>query len=277
MNTRLVLSSLVGVNKKYVAISKEMLLYYREWPIDEFVLTLNGSESDIWYFRQFLRQAELPATIFTATSAYDNRKQARWSNQRQAYICEHYSTQDWKLCVDSDEILEGRDALLQLLETTACSYFLAFTVDMLPASPTADTGDDLPVFARPHIKCLLTQAYALAQKVPLARAHVLIGGAGHDVARRYRALPWHGQVLPLLHYKWETGIGARLIERFEHYQRLGLPHCEESALFHRRLQDGVDDLIVPDLAEIRLSIKRDKTGGTSLQVDPDGHLRFFRP
>jgi hypothetical protein len=277
MKSRLVLTSLLGVNDRYVDMSRQMLLYYREWPITEFVLTLNGSEGEIWSFRKFLRDADIPATVFTATARYDNRRQARWSNQRQAFICRKYTAQDWKLCVDSDEIVDRTDALLQLLDTTHCAYFLAFTVDMVPIAPADQTPSNERVFDRPHMKCFLTQAYALAQKVPLARAHVLVGGAAHDVARRYRALPRYEHVLPLYHYKWETGVRARLLERFQHYQQLGLPYAEESLLFSTQLDEGTSHLRVDDLDSVRLAIKRDKTGDVSLQLDPAGHLAFFSP
>lgn len=275
MNSSIVLSSLLGVNKQYVEMSKQMLLHYSQWPINEFVLTLNGSESDIWYFRQFVCEAGLPATVFSTTAPYDNRRQARWSSQRQSYISRRYSPHDWKLCVDSDEILERSDALLRVLDATTCAYFLAFTVDMLPVVPPDETLGDAQVFDRPHLKCFLTQAYALAQKVPLARAHVLVGGAGHDVGRRYRALPRFDHILPLFHYKWEAGVRVRLLRRFEHYRQLGVPYAEESLLYYRRLREGVGDLVVADLDHVRFAMKRDKTGGTSLQIDPAGHLTFF--
>ena len=277
MNTRLVLSSLLGVNKHYVDMSKQMLLHYRQWPISEFVLTLNGSEREIWYFRQFLSDVNIPATIFTATARYDNRLQARWSSQRQSYIRCRYSAHDWKLSVDSDEILELCDALLWVLDTTTCSYFLGFTVDMVPMVLADDSRSDASVFDRPHFKCFLTQAFALAQKVPLARAHVLVGGAAHDLARRYQGLPRHEHILPLYHYKWEAGVHTRLLERFEYYHRLGLPYSEESMLFSMRLQDGISDMLVDDLNSIRFAMKRDKTGSRSLQLDAAGDLAFFKP
>lgn len=277
MKSRLVLSSLLGVNEQYVDMSRQMLLSYREWPITEFVLTLNGSEGEIRSFREFLRNTKIPAIVFTATARYDNRWQARWSNQRQAFIRRKYTAQDWKLCVDSDEIVEQNDALLQVLDTTLCAYFLGFTVDMVPIASANETPSNERVFDRPHMKCFLTQAYALAQKVPLARAHVLVGGAAHDVARRYRTLPRYEHVLPVYHYKWETGVRARLRERFEHYQQLGLPYAEESVLFCRQLEEGISHLSVGDLDSVRLAIKPDKTRDLSLQLDPAGHLRFFSP
>jgi len=275
MRSRLVLSSVLGVSEQYVDMSRQMLLYYRQWPISEFVLTLNGSEGEIWSFRQFLRDAGIPATVFTATVRYDNRLQARWSQQRQSYIQHQYAAHDWKLCVDSDEIVERSDALLRVLDTTCCSYFLAFTVDMVPIASADETPSHVQVFDRPHVMCFLTQAYALAQKVPLARAHVLVGGAAHDVARRYRALPRYEHVLPLYHYKWEAGVRTRLRERFEHYRRLGLPYAWESLLLCTLLDEGIKHLHVDDLDHVRLSIKPDKTGDVSLQIDPAGHLTFF--
>lgn len=275
MRSRLVLSSLLGVNEQYVEMSRQMLLYYRQWPISEFVLTLNGSEGEIRAFPQFLRDARIPATVFTATARYDNRLQARWSHQRQAYIERRYAAHDWKLCVDSDEIVERSDVLLRILDTTRCDYFLAFTVDMVPTASADETPSQVPVFDRPHASYFLTQAHAVAQKVPLARVPVLVGGAAHDVARRYRALPRYEHVLPLYHYKWETGVRTRLRERFERYQRLGLPYAEESRLFCSLLDGGINHLHVEDLDHVRLSIKADKTGDVSLQLDPAGHLTFF--
>jgi len=277
MKSRLVLTSLLGVNEQYVDMSRQMLLSYREWPITEFVLTLNGSEGKIRSFREFLRNAKIPATVFTATASYDNRRQARWSNQRQAFIRRKYTAQDWKLCVDSDEKVEQSDALLQVLDTTVCAYFLGFTVDMVPITSADETPCNERVFDRPHMKCFLTQAYALAQKVPLARAHILVGGGAHDVARRYRALPRYEYVLPLYHYKWEKGVCARLRERFEHYQQLGVPYAEESLLFCTQLHRGISHLRVDDLSSVRLAIKPDKTGDVSLQLDPAGLLRFLPP
>ncbi len=277
MKSRLVLSSLLGVNEQYVDMSKQMLLSYRQWPISEFVLTLNGSEGEIRLFRQFLRDVGIPATVFTATARYDNRLQARWSNQRQSYISRQYSAQDWKLCVDSDEIVDRSDALLRVLDTTPCAYFLAFTVDMVPIASADETPSHLLVFDRPHLRCFLTQTCAVAQKVPLARAHILVGGAAHNVARRYRALPRYEHVLPLYHYKWEAGVRTRLRERFEHYRRLGLPYAEESLLFCARLDEGISHLRVDNLDSVRLAIKRDKTGDRSLHLDPAGHLTFFSP
>ena len=277
MKSRLVLTSLLGVNEQYVDMSEQMLLFYKEWPITEFVLTLNGSEGQIRSFREFLRNAKIPATVFTATARYDNRRQARWSNQRQAFIGRKYTAQDWKLCVDSDEIVEQSDALLQVLDTTLCAYFVGFTVNMVPITSADETPYNGRVFDRPHMKCFLTQAYALAQKVPLARAHILVGGAAHDVARRYRALPRYEHVLPLYHYKWEKGVCARLRERFEHYQQLGLPYAEESLLFCTQLHRGLSHLRVDDLSSVRLAIKPDKTGDVSLQLDPAGLLRFLPP
>lgn len=275
MRSRLVLSSLLGVNEHYVDMSRQMLLYYHQWPISEFVLTLNGSEGEIRSFRQFLRDAGIPATVFTATARYDNRLQARWSRQRQAYIERRYEGHDWKLCVDSDEFVGRSDVLLRMLDTTRCAYFLAFTVDMVPIASADETPSQVPVFHRPHAKFFLTQAYALAQKVPLARVHVVVGGAAHDVARRYRALPHYEHILPLYHYKWEAGVRTRLCERFEHYKRLGLPYAEESRLFCSLLDEGINHLRVDDLDRVRLSIKPDKTGDVSLQLDPAGHLTFF--
>jgi hypothetical protein len=275
MRSRLVLSSLLGVNEQYVAMSRQFLLYYCQWPISEFVLTLNGSEGEVRSFGHFLHDAGIPATVFTATARYDNRLQARWSQQRQAYITRHYAAHDWKLCVDSDEIVERSDLLLRMLDTTPCAYFLAFTVDMIPIVSADETPSQVPVFHRPHAKYFLTQAYALAQKVPLARVHVLVGGAAHDVARRYRALPRYEHVLPLYHYKWEAGVRTRLRERFEHYQWLGFPYAEESRLFCSLLDEGINHLHVDDLDRVRLSIKPDKTGDVSLQLDPAGHLTFF--
>lgn len=275
--SRLVLSSLLGVNEQYVDMSKQMLLYYRQWPISEFVLTLNGSEREIRCFRQFLRDAGIPAMVFTVTGRYNNRLQARWSQQRQAYIQHQYAAHEWKLCVDSDEIVEWSDALLRVLDTTACAYFYAFTVDMVPIASTDETPSHVQVFDRPHGMYFLTQAYALAQKVPLARAHVLVGGAAHDVARRYRALPRYEHVLPLYHYKWEAGVRTRLRDRFEHYRRLGLPYAEESLLFCTALDEGISHLHVDDLDRVRLSIKPDKTGDVSLQLDPAGHITFLSP
>lgn len=277
MKPRLVLSSLLGVNEHYVDMSKQMLLSYRQWPISEFVLTLNGSDGEIRSFRLFLRDAGIPATVFTATARYDNRLQARWSQQRQAYIRRQYAAHDWKLGVDSDEIVDRSDALLRVLDNTTCAYFLAFTVDMVPVTSADETSSRVPVFDRPHVMCFLTQACALAQKVPLARAHVLVGGAAHDVARRYRALPRYEHVLPLYHYKWEAGVSTRLMERFEHYRRLGLPYADESRLFCTQLDEGISHLRVDDLDSIRLAIKRDKTGDTSLQLDSAGPLAFFAP
>jgi hypothetical protein len=277
MKSRLVLTSLLGVNRQYVDMSRQMLLYYREWPITEFVLTLNGSDGEIRSFRNFLRDASIPATVFAATERYDNRRQARWSNQRQAYIRRKYTAQDWKLCVDSDEILDRSEVLLQLLDTTLSDYFLAFTVDMVPIAPADESPSGARVFDRPHIKCFLTQVYALAQKVPIARAHVLVGGAAHDVTRRYRSLPRYDHVLPLYHYKWESGVRARLHDRFEHYQQLGLPYAEESQLFCTQLDEGIAHLCVGDLSAVRLAVNRDKTGDLSLQLDPAGHLTFFSP
>lgn len=275
MKPRLVLTSLLGVNDRYVDMSKQMLLHYREWPITEFILTLNGSEGEIRSFQSFLRDARIPATVFAATHCYDNRWQARWSNRRQALIQRKYTAQDWKLSVDSDEILEVSEALLRILDSSHCAYFLAFTVDMIPVGPAHETTLYDRIFDRPHIACLLTQAYALAQKVPLARAHVLVGGAAHDVARRYRKLPKYEHVLPLYHYKWETGVRARLRERFGHYQQLRIPYAEESNLFCAQLDRGIDHLRVNDLDSVRLAIKPDKTGGMSLQIDPAGQLTFF--
>lgn len=277
MRPRLVLSSLLGVNEQYVDMSSQMLLYYRQWPISEFVLTLNGSDGEIRSFRGFLRDLGIPAKVFTATAHYDNRLQARWSQQRQAYIERQYAVHDWKICVDSDEIIERSDVLLRMLGTTSCAYFLAFTVDMVPIISTDETPSLVPIFDRPHAKHFLTQVYALAQKVPLARVRVLVGGAAHDVARRYRSLPRFEHILPLYHYKWEAGVRTRLRERFEHYQQLGLPYAEESRLFCSLLDGGINHLHVDDLDHVRLSIKPDKTGDMSLQLDPAGHLTFFSP
>lgn len=277
MRSRLVLSSLLGVNDQYVDMSRQMLLYYRQWPISEFVLTLNGNDGEIRAFKQFLRDASIPAKVFNATVRYDNRLQWRWSQQRQAYIQSQYAARDWKLCVDSDEIIERSDALLRVLNTTCCAYFLAFTVDMVPIASADETPSSVLVFDRPHVMYFLTQAHALAQKVPLARAHVLVGGAAHDVARRYRALPRYEYVLPLYHYKWEAGVRTRLRDRLAHYQRLVLSYAEESLRFCTMLDEGISHLQVNDLDCVRLSIKPDKTGDVSLQIDPSGHLTFFSP
>lgn len=275
LRPRLVLSSLLGVNDQYLDMSRQMLLYYRQWPISEFVLTLNGGESEIRSFRQFIRDACVPATVFNATKRYDNRLQARWSQQRQAYIQRHYEPRDWKLCVDSDEIIECSDALLHVLDTTCCAYFLAFTVDMIPIALAKKTPVPVQVFDHPHGMYFLTQAHALAQKVPLARAHVLVEGAAHNVTKRNRTLPPYEHVLPLYHYKWETGVQTRLRERFEYYSYLGLPYAEESLLFCKLIEDGISHLRIDDLNRVRLSIKPDKTGDMSLQLDHAGHLTFF--
>ena len=277
MRSRLVLSTLLGVNDRYVEMSRQMLLYYRQWPITEFVLTLNGGEDEIRAFRRFMRDSGIHATVFTKTVPYDNRLQARWSQQRQAYIQHQYAAYDWKLCVDSDEIIEMSDALMRTLDTTTCAYFLAFTVDMVPIASVAETPSGVQIFDRPHAMYFLTQANALAQKVPLARARVWVGGAAHDVTKRYRALPRYEHVLPLYHYKWEAGVRTRLLERFQHYRRLGLPYAEESVQFCKLLDKGIGHLRVDDLDHVRMSIKPDKTGDVSLQLDPEGHLIFFSP
>jgi len=118
MKHRLVLNSLLGVNDLYVDMSKQMIIHYSKYPISEFVLTLNGNESQIRRFRDFLRGINVRMRIFPNTLVYDNRRQARWSNQRQAYIRDRYSEHDWKISVDSDEILLMNDVLYDTLDCT---------------------------------------------------------------------------------------------------------------------------------------------------------------
>lgn len=275
MKRHLVLSSLLGVSEGYGDMSRNMLLHYRQWPISELVLTLNGSEADIWEFRRFLRDVGIRATVFGEPGPYDNRRQSRWSSRRQDYIRQHYSERDWKISVDSDEIVEFSQELLEVIETADCSYVLGFIVDMLPTELIGPLGEQAARLGQKHTHCFLTQAIALAQKVPLARAHVLLGGAAHDVARRYRTLRCFRQVLAVYHYKWELGIHTRLRERAQRYRDLGIAFADESLLYLDRLRTGVSDLIVDDLNSTRLSIGPDKTGGRSLQLDPRGQLSFF--
>ena len=59
LKRRLILSSVLGVNDQYVEMSTRMIKYYSQYPITEFVLTLNGTQSQIRKFKNFLLQNQI--------------------------------------------------------------------------------------------------------------------------------------------------------------------------------------------------------------------------
>lgn len=276
MEKRLILSSALGVNEQYVEMSTRMVKHYSQYPITEFVLTLNATQSQIRSFRDVLRQLGIKAKVFEKTQSYDNRRQARWANQRQAYISRTYNYRDWKICVDADEILIINEVLYDTLDSTDASYFLAFIVDMVHRDMHLGASYEQDLLHRLHRKCFLTQTTALAQKVPLARVFVLVEGAAHNVTRRYRREKCFEKVLPLHHFKWGSGVYERLLERYDTYRQLGISYYDESMRFCEILNSGVEHLFEDNLYSVRFSVKKDKTGGYSLQLDSNGDHGFFR-
>ncbi len=156
------------------------------------------------------------------------------------------------------------------------SYFLAFTVDMMPERSHVEVPCNTTVFEIPHRKCFLTQTNALAQKAPLARNYILVEGAAHNVTKRFRREKRFEKILPLYHYKWESGVRERMLERFNRYKRLAIPYYNESRKFYDILQDGINQLVVEDIYSVRFNIKRDKTGECSLRIDPRGEYEFYK-
>ena len=276
MEHKLILSSALGVNEQYVEMSTRMVEHYSRYPITEFVLTLNGTQSQIGSFREVLRQHNIKVKVFEKTQSYNNRRQARWANQRQAYISATYNRRDWKICVDADEILILNEILYETLDRTDVSHFLGFIVDMVHRDTRLGASYEQDLFHTLHKQCFLTQTTAIAQKVPLARVFVLVEGAAHNVTRRFRREKRFEKVLPLYHFKWGDGVCERLQERYNNYRQLGISYYDESMRFCEILRSGVEHLLVKDLYSVRFSIKEDKTGGCSLLLDPSGGHEFFR-
>jgi hypothetical protein len=118
MERKLVLSSVLGVNDYYAEMSKQMIIHYSRYPISELVLTLNGSDEQIQNFKDFLSGFNIKMKLFEKNQEYDNRKQARWANQRQSYIRSCYHDNDWKITVDGDEIIILNETLCDVLDHT---------------------------------------------------------------------------------------------------------------------------------------------------------------
>lgn len=257
-------------------MSTRMVQHYSRYPITEYVLTLNGTETEIKHFKDFLRQTGIKSKVFQNTLTYNNIRQARWANQRQAYIARTYNPWDWKISVDSDEILIMNEVLFKILDNTDASYFFGFTVDMVHKDFNCGAPYEQELFHEFHRMYLLTQFVALSQKVPVARVNVTVEGAAHNVTRRFRNGKSFEKVLPLYHFKWSDGVYEKLQERYDMYHKLGISYYEESLQFCEILKHGFEDLVVKDLYSVKFSHKPDKTGGCSLQMDPNGKYEFLR-
>jgi len=257
-------------------MSRRMMEYYSEHSISDFVLTVNGSRDEVAEFCKFVDRLGIRAKIFEKNSPTNNLLQARWSSQRQAFISANFNQADWKFSVDSDEIVYLGDGLLDLLSETDAEWFLAFMVDVIHRINGVGGDYENELFDERHNFYFLTQAVALAQKVPLARVSVLVGGAAHDVGRRFRGRKRFPGVLPLFHFKWGRSVFERLHQRFVAYQQLGIGFSEESMEFCELAKGRLTTFLVQDLHQARFSIGLDKTGGRSLRLDPQGDLSFFK-
>jgi len=226
MNLSLI--SVVNVQNRVKLFAQKFIEYYKALGVDFFYLILNGSDSDIQTFCDFLTQSQVNFFFYPWIGTYHSNERNAYIRLINNHIGNQLTSEDWVLTVDSDEFfvppknLSMRDFIDSLIEKKV-DYVVSFLVDMVSSAGVFDVvedGDNL--IEKFSIPTLLSQDLlgVKIEKVPLSKFIVKRErGSYHNIKIRdmveFEPLQ---KIIPIRHIRWHSDIISELCQRTEMYR-----------------------------------------------------------